>query len=170
MAAVEGNPFADTSDGTSVRADISPLPDLQQSVATIAGRWPIRSQIFVLTSVLCGPLILGLATYYALVGVRLAADGLDGLMDWSWVVLAAIGLTVFSAVIATICLVRTQCGRILPATSVVLALALPPLALLVGVRAGAEAAIAGISGDLDDLMQTFPAGPVLSLLASLLGW
>lgn len=136
---------------------------------TTVGRWPLGHQIVVLAVVVAASAFFGYAMYRSVAGVRLSADGLAELSTWSWGLLWGSLATFVAAVLATVCLVRTESSRLVPVIALASALFLPPLALYTGFRVGFDVAAVSVGQDVSTLVGSAGGSAMLTWLMGLFG-
>jgi hypothetical protein len=123
----------------------------------------------VLAVVVACSAFLGFATFHSLAGIRVAADGLAETSQWSWGVLLGLVATFVAAVVAVVCLVRTQSPRLVAAISVVAAVMLPLIAAFVGLRWGFDVASQAVGEDISALISSAPGTALIAWLTKVVG-
>ena len=166
----DDNPFADPLESQSFPTTSATLGRPSVSVAAAsAGRWPLRSQIAVLPAVVASAFLLGFASFRSLAGIRVAADGLAEMSQWSWWLCVGLVATFAVAVLALVCLVRTQAGVLPAAITVVAGLMLPPIAVYLGLRWGFDVASLMVGEDIATLVSSGPGSDFFAWLTRLFG-
>jgi hypothetical protein len=148
---------------------VSEQPSVNQPVAAPAHRWPIRSQVVVLSLVVISSVILGYAMFRSVAGIRLAIDGLADLSAWSWGIAGGAVATFVASMVSIVSLIRTQFSRLIPLIAVFSSLFLPPLALYIGFRWGFEIATVAVGNDVSSLVASTGGSSLMKWLLDLFG-
>jgi hypothetical protein len=135
----------------------------------VRGRWPIKQQVAVLVVVAAASLLQGYATYRSIAAIRISPEGWADLSLWSWVSAGGAVATFAAAVLAIVCLVRTEYSRLLPVISLVSALFLPPFAFYCGFRLGVDVAAASVGQDVSGLVTRAGGSAFLTWLLDVFG-